>query len=108
MAASEASKEAKHLRMFLDELGLGDPSPTTLAVDNTAARDLAYNPEHHKRVKHIERRHFFVRELVERNELRVPYVNTVDNIADFFTKPLEPRMFRAMRDEIMNVPPSSR
>ena len=41
-------------------------------------------------------------------ELRVPYVNTVDNIADFFTKPLEPRVFRAMRDIIMNVPSASR
>ena len=79
-----------------------------MSVDNTAARDLSYNPEHHKRVKHIERRHFFVRELVERMELRVPYVNTADNIADFFTKPLEPRVFRAMRDVIMNVPPTSR
>ena len=108
MAASEASKEAKHLRMFLEELHLGDPAPTALSVDNTAARDLSYNPEHHKRVKHIERRHFFVRELVERMELRVPYVNTVDNIADFFTKPLEPRVFRAMRDIIMNVPSASR
>ena len=51
-----------------------------------------------------QRRHFFVRELIERMELRVPYVNTADNIADFFTKPLEPRVFRAMRDVIMNVP----
>ena len=36
-------------------------------------------------------------------EISVPYVNTADNIADFFTKPLEPRVFRAMRDVIMNV-----
>ena len=77
-------------------------------MDSQGARDLAYNPEHHERAKHIERRHFFVRELVERMELRVPYVNTADNIADFFTKPLEPRVFRAMRDVIMNVPPASR
>ena len=27
--------------------------------------DLAYNQEYHKRVKHIERRHSFVRECVE-------------------------------------------
>ena len=32
---------------------------TELHVDNQAARDLAYNPEHHKRTKHIDRRHFF-------------------------------------------------
>ena len=34
----------------------------------------------------------------------VPYVRTVDNIADFFTKPLPAKVFYAMRDAIMNIP----
>ena len=79
-------------------------SPIDLATDNTAARDLSYNPEHHARVKHIERRHFFVRECVENLKIRVPYVNTVDNLADFFTKPLASKTFFYLRDQIMNVP----
>ena len=104
MAASDAGKEAKFLRNFLSELGLGDPSPTALHVDNQAARDLAYNPEHHKRTKHIDRRHFFVRELVEDKVLEVPFVRTADNIADFFTKWFNANDFVALRDYIMNVP----
>ena len=55
--------------------------------------NIAYNPEHHQKVKHIARRHFFVRECVENNQIVVPYVNTVDNLADFFTKPLEGKLF---------------
>ena len=73
-------------------------------MDNQAARELAYNPEHHERTKHIDRRHFFVREKVEEGVVTVPYVRTDDNIADFFTKPLEPKKFRAFRDRIMNIP----
>ena len=69
--------------------------PIDLYVDNQAARDLAYNPEHHKRTKHIDRRHFFVRELVEDHILRVPYVATAENLADFFTKSLNPVQFIA-------------
>ena len=66
MAASEAAKDAVYLSNFLKELGLTSPSQiASLAVDNTAAIDLAYNPQHHKRTKHIERRHYFVRECVE-------------------------------------------
>ena len=48
--------------------GDGEPlwnGDLVLGVDNTGARDLAYNPEHHARSKHIERRHFFIREMVE-------------------------------------------
>ena len=79
----------------------------TLATGNTAARDLAYNPEHHQKVKHIARRHFFVRECVENGEIVVPYVNTLDNEADFFTKPLEGKLFFELRDRIMNVAPTA-
>ena len=71
------------------------------------AIDLAYNPEHHQRTKHIERRHFFIREAVERGEIRVPFVRTDENIADFFTKPLASKRFFALRDKIMNVPSRS-
>ena len=45
-----------------------------------------------------------MRELVEDKVIRVPFVNTADNFADFFTKPLQARTFLAMRDRIMNVP----
>ena len=44
-------------------------------------------------MKHVERRHFYVRELVEEQQMVVPFVSTVDNMADFFTKPLEPKLF---------------
>ena len=75
-------------------------------MDNTAAIDVAYNPEHHTRMKHVERRHFFVREAVEDHKIRVPFVSTADNLADFFTKPLTGRVFFPLRNRIMNIAPS--
>ena len=101
------------VKRFLEQFDLHDQdAPVSLACDNQAAINLAYNPEHHKRVKHIERRHFFIREKVEENMIEVPYVRTVDNLADFFTKPLLGDVFIRMRDQIMNcgtcAPPSTR
>ena len=106
MAASEAAKEAISLSKFLRELGYGDDSPLEMGMDNQAAIALSYNPEFHSRTKHIDRRHFFVRECVENLQIRVPFVKTVDNLADFFTKPLSSKNFYRMRDIIMNVPAS--
>ena len=78
-----------------------------LYCDNQGAIDLAYNPEQHQKTKHIDRRFFYVRELVERGlergQIEVPYVKTAENLADFFTKPLAVKTFRAMRDKIMNM-----
>ena len=105
MAVSDASKEALYLREFLKELNelTDDSLPIALSVDNTAARDVAYNPEHHGRIKHIKRRHHFVRECIENMEISVPFVSTHENIADFFTKHLAGAQFFHIRDQIMNV-----
>ena len=77
-------------------------APSELETDNQGARDLAYNPEHHERTKHIERRWFYVRDMVEAGELVVPYVATHDNLADFLTKPLAAPRFFELRALIMN------
>ena len=61
------------------EFDLKDSQPIDLFFDNKSAIDVAYNPEHHTRMKHVERRHFFIRELVEEhkiNKIRVPFVST--------------------------------
>ena len=55
-------------------------------------------------MKHVERRHFFVRECVENLQIVVPFVASAENLADFFTKVLPPKQFFALRDKIMNVP----
>ena len=103
MACSEAAKEAIYLKRFATELGVASEEPLELFGDNKGARDLAYNPEHHSRTKHIDRRHFYVREMVESGELVVPYVQTDENLADFFTKPLPAKKFFPLRDKIMNM-----
>ena len=104
VALSEAAKDVVYLRKFVRGLVPSTTAdPTVLSTDNKAARDLSYNPEHHDRSKHIERRHFFIRDMVEAQEIIVPLVNTKDNDADFFTKPLAPKRFKYLRRRVMNL-----
>ena len=103
VAGSEASKEAISLSGLATELGLHDGSPVDLHMDNQSGINVAYNPEHQGRMKHVERRHFFIRECVEDHKIRVPFVETAKNLADFFTKPLEKGQFVALRNIIMNI-----
>ena len=104
IALSEGAKEVVYLRKFTRGLVPNlSSAPTELSTDNKAARDLSYNPEHHNRSKHIERRHFFIRDMVEAQEIVVPLVNTHDNDADFLTKPLPPKRFKMLRRKVMNL-----
>jgi hypothetical protein len=50
-----AVQEIIWFRALLIGLELIDSgTPTTILIDNTSARSLAYNPVHHSRSKHID------------------------------------------------------
>ena len=103
IALSEATKEVVYQRKWFKHIApdtVDEPSP--LSTDNKAARDISYNPEHFDRMKHVARRHFFVRDMVENMQITVPLVRTDVNIADFLTKPLTPKTFYRLRAAVMN------
>ena len=107
IALSEAAKDMVYFRKLISGLDRSHiTSPSELRTDNMGARDLSYNPEHHSKTKHVERRHFYVRDMVEKFEITVPFVRTANNTADFFTKPLKPIVFKEFRRIIMNIPDS--
>jgi hypothetical protein len=103
VALSEATKDVVYSRKFVTGLDKSAiRGPTDLRTDNTAARHVSYNPELHDRMKHVARRHFFVRDMVENFEINVPFVPTKENVADFFTKSLPAPAFFAFRKILMN------
>ncbi|MDA0878653.1 MAG: reverse transcriptase domain-containing protein [archaeon] len=103
VALSEAAKDVVYFRRFLRGVrpSLVD-GPTDLSTDNKGALESSYNPTNHDRMKHVARRHYFIRDMVEAFEINVPYVNTHDNVSDFFTKPLAQPKFGEFRSILMN------
>ena len=60
-----------------------------------------------KRTRHINIRYFFVADRIKNGELRVAYCPTEEMVADFYTKPLQGRLFRMLRNIIMELPPAT-
>jgi hypothetical protein len=58
-----------------------------IRVDNQGAINLARNPVHHQRSKHIDIKYHFIRSEIQVGIISLKYVPTEDNIADVFTKP---------------------
>ncbi|CAI7855166.1 unnamed protein product [Closterium sp. NIES-53] len=75
------------LTFLLQELGFPQSAPT-LWCDNQSTIHISQDPVYHTRTKHIELRHFFIRDLVQQEQLKVEYVASDCNLADLFTKPL--------------------
>jgi hypothetical protein len=47
-----------------------------LMCDNTSAISVAKNPVFHKRMRHLERRHHFLRDHVEKGDIEMRNINT--------------------------------
>ncbi|GKF51222.1 hypothetical protein Tco_0147689 [Tanacetum coccineum] len=58
-----------------------------IICDNKGAIDLSKNPVQHSRTKHIEIRHHFFRDNVQKGNISLEKVSSKDNIADILTKP---------------------
>ena len=88
MAATAAAKQALWLKNLLGELTGTQLKTMTLMVDNNSAIALMKNPVFHGRSKHIDIKYHFIRECVERGQIVVKRVGTLDQKADSLTKPL--------------------
>jgi hypothetical protein len=47
-----------------------------LMCDNTSAISVEKNPVFHKRMRHVERRHHFLRDHVEKGDIEMRYIDT--------------------------------
>jgi hypothetical protein len=69
----------------------------SLICDNTSAISVAKNPAFHKKMRHIKRRHHFLRDHVEKGDIKMRYIDTERQLADIFTKPLYSSRFADLR-----------
>lgn len=99
IAASEATKDIVWLSRLLNELTVLKSTPI-LNIDNMSALRLVKNPVFHKRSKHIEVRHYFVREKYQEGKLDVVHVPSEEQIADIMTKSLPRCRFSYLRRKI--------
>lgn len=87
LALSDVTKEACFLRSILTEL-CGKTETIEIFNDNQSAHKILNNSQHHRRTKHIDVRHHYVREAVKEGIIIVKYRPTNDMVADVLTKAL--------------------
>ncbi|CAL0322728.1 unnamed protein product [Lupinus luteus] len=71
-----------------------------IKCDNTSAINLSKNLVLHSRTKHIEIRHHFLRNHVQKGDCVLEFVETSKQLADIFTKPLPRDTFYTLRREL--------
>ena len=95
IAALEAAKETVWLKNFLSDLEVvpNMDRPITLYYENSGVVANSKEPRSHKRGKHIERKFHLIREIINRRDVTITKILTLDNLADPFTKTISEKQF---------------
>ena len=74
-----------------------------LYVDSKSAMELAKNPIHHQRSKHIDIKYHYIRNELENGSVVLTYVPTDVNLADMFTKPVTKVKLAAFHNKLFGL-----
>ena len=91
-------------KYFLEEQGYGS-AETVIKQDNKSTILLENHAKMSstKRTKHINMRYFFITDKVKRGEVKIEHCPADDMVADYFTKPLQGKLFVKFRKAILNI-----
>jgi hypothetical protein len=88
--------------LFLIEMRFEIDYPAALLGDNQSSIAVAYSPSSTRYARHIDLRAKFVARMLKMRDYTLAYTRTHSNIADQFTKIVDPVSFRRFRDWMAN------
>ncbi|GJW02474.1 hypothetical protein Tco_1561330 [Tanacetum coccineum] len=89
--------KSSHLEAKQTALAISTTKAEYVSTGKACVIDLSKNPVLHSRTKHIEIRHHFLRDNVQKGNISIEKVSSEDNIADILTKPLKREPFNLLR-----------
>ena len=100
-----AGRDGAWLRNILQSLGYPQP-PTIILCDNKCAEGIALDTIKPKRTKSIDMRFHWIRDRIHQKQFSVTWRKGIDNLADFFTKPLPVHLHQKLMPLLVHVPPA--
>ena len=92
------------MKQTLQDIKVVCDEPTVNHCDNTSAISLSKNPIQHSKAKHIPIKYHYLRELVANKKIRLQYIQTQEQAANIFTKPLNRDVFENLRQKLVVIP----
>ena len=88
VAMSRCAQQMVWMQNWLAEVEVDYSKPGLIRGDNRGAIALTKNTKDHGKVKHIDIRHHYIRELLQSGAITFEQVPSLENLADLFTKSL--------------------
>jgi hypothetical protein len=88
------------MKKNLEYLQIKYNDPITIKCDNTSAISISKNLVMHSKTKHIPTKYHFLKDQVTQKIVKIVYLDTKEQIADIFTKPLPRSTFENLRKNL--------
>ena len=95
------------IKQLLEGMHMKISEPVIIYCDNTSAINISKNPVMHSKTKHISIKYHYLREQVQEKEVILEYVQSKEQLADIFTKPLPKDTFEYLRKRLGVIPLST-
>ncbi|SNX81376.1 uncharacterized protein MEPE_00081 [Melanopsichium pennsylvanicum] len=106
VAATEAAREILFFQQLFKAIGIDTGTPTILS-DNAGTIQVSKDPQQNWKLKHIDTKYHFIRDNVQDGKINIKYINTADNLADIFTKPVGKESLRKERNGMGLIQPQT-
>ena len=93
--------EVMWIKRLLSDLRVSTSLPARVYCDNKATISIAHNPVLHDRTKHVEVDKHFIKEKIDNGVICMPYIPTVDQVADILTKGLHKTQFEKLVSKLV-------
>jgi hypothetical protein len=81
---------------FYGDILNNSPTPIKVKCDNQGAIFMSDHSTNHNRTKHIDIKHFYIREIIKQNKIKIEYIPTKDQLADILTKATTTQVFKSL------------
>jgi hypothetical protein len=78
--------------------------PISIICDNTSVINISKNPFMHSKKKNIPIKYYFLREQVMKQNVKLEYISTKEQVANIFTNPLPRESFEYLKQKLGVVP----
>lgn len=86
------------LKILVEDLKQNNVNPVKINIDNQAAINISNSPENNKRVKHVDIKFNYIKQIIDEGKISLVYIRSEDQLADMFTKSLGNEKFCKFRE----------
>jgi hypothetical protein len=100
-ALTEAVREAIYIQQWF-KIYFQREIKVLIYGDNSGSLQQADHPTDHQRNKHVDVRHYWIREHVRNKTITIKWISTMDQLADILTKKMGNNKFNYLRNKIID------